>query len=589
MARLKVFLLGTPYVEFDGEVLNFGRRKSLAILAYLASTMQPCSRDTLASIFWPNDHNPRARLRRTLVDLNETPLQSQIEASRDTVTLLKDDSLWVDIHEFNQLVEEQAPTKNMAAVDLYRDEFMAGFTLRNSAEFDTWQSIQTQIFQQRLTKVLEQLVSINIEAGNTTQAYDYAHRWLIVDALHERANSQFMRLCVANGQRNTALRQFEIYSELLAKELGIGPSEDMIDLYHTIKNNAPVPLIELSSESSSNLPSLPKLFIGREEILRHLKARLLDIKQEMHGQSILAVQGWPGVGKTTLASVLAHDKDLHGLFPDGVLFTSLGEQPDLFTELMNWASLVAVNGVGKTSSVKNLSERLSSALSDKHVLLIVDDVWDTNHAIPFCIGGKQSVMLITTRMNNVAQALTAKPDAIFHLPILNEEQSLELLRVIAPQVVKQNPDEAKELVNHLEGLPLALQVAGRLLHAEMQMGWGITTLLKELKEGVEILDKKAPSDLIAAGYEAAPTIRVLLQRSTNRLNIEVRKQFALLGAFAPKPATFDLNAMQAVWRVADPKPSVRTLVARGLLEPLSNGRFQMHAILVMHAKSMFGD
>jgi hypothetical protein len=45
--------------------------------------------------------------------------------------------------------------------------------------------------------------------------------------------------------------------------------------------------------------------------------------------------------------------------------------------------------------------------------------------------------------------------------------------------------------------------------------------------------------------------------------------------------------MKAVWQVEDPKPTVRILVDRGLLEPITEiGRFQMHALLVMHAKTL---
>jgi hypothetical protein len=38
--------------------------------------------------------------------------------------------------------------------------------------------------------------------------------------------------------------------------------------------------------------------------------------------------------------------------------------------------------------------------------------------------------------------------------------------------------------------------------------------------------------------------------------------------------------------VDDPRPTVRVLVNRGLLEPLTGGRFQMHSLLVLHAKSL---
>jgi hypothetical protein len=84
----------------------------------------------------------------------------------------------------------------------------------------------------------------------------------------------------------------------------------------------------------------------------------------------------------------------------------------------------------------------------------------------------------------------------------------------------------------------------------------------------------------------APTIRALLKRSTDALDEETLVRFALLGLFVPKPATFDLRAMASVWDVDDPRPTARLLTNRGLIEPISGGRFQMHALLVMHSKSL---
>ena len=97
-----------------------------------------------------------------------------------------------------------------------------------------------------------------------------------------------------------------------------------------------------------------------------------------------------------------------------------------------------------------------------------------------------------------------------------------------------------------------------------------------------------------------------LEYQGKRLNLDRRKAFALLaylalakhrqkrdflatfllGVFVPKPATFDLGAMATAWEVSDPKPFARILVNRGLLEPISGGRFQMHALLVYHARSL---
>ena len=82
------------------------------------------------------------------------------------------------------------------------------------------------------------------------------------------------------------------------------------------------------------------------------------------------------------------------------------------------------------------------------------------------------------------------------------------------------------------------------------------------------------------------TVAALLKRSTDLLDPETRRRFAFLGLFVPKPATFDLEAMAVAWDVTDPKPIARALVNRGLLEPISGGRFQLHAVLVLHARSL---
>ncbi len=73
------------------------------------------------------------------------------------------------------------------------------------------------------------------------------------------------------------------------------------------------------------------------------------------------------------------------------------------------------------------------------------------------------------------------------------------------------------------------------------------------------------------------------------LDEHTRDCYAFLGAFAPKPATFDLEAMQAVWDVGAPKPIAKKLINYGLLEPVGGGRFQMHALLVAHARSLLSD
>jgi hypothetical protein len=152
------------------------------------------------------------------------------------------------------------------------------------------------------------------------------------------------------------------------------------------------------------------------------------------------------------------------------------------------------------------------------------------------------------------------------------------------KVVAEHPDECLQLVDDLECLPLGLHVAARLLRAESKLGWGVTELIEEIRSGAKVIEAKAPSN--RAHGKDIPTVRALLQKSTDMLDEHTRECFAYLAAFKEKPATFDLAAVKAVWMVDDAKPIMRKLVGHGLIEPVGNGRFQMHALLVAHAISL---
>ncbi|MBV7339655.1 SARP family transcriptional regulator, partial [Chloroflexi bacterium TSY] len=69
-----LYLFGYPQIKINGQPTDIKSRKGLALLAYLAVTRQPQSRDTLAGLLWPEYDQTRARanLRRTLYNLNRT-------------------------------------------------------------------------------------------------------------------------------------------------------------------------------------------------------------------------------------------------------------------------------------------------------------------------------------------------------------------------------------------------------------------------------------------------------------------------------------------------------------------------------------
>lgn len=332
-------------------------------------------------------------------------------------------------------------------------------------------------------------------------------------------------------------------------------------------------------------PRFPDLiFIGRENSLQEIKALLGLIDGAAARPQQAIVRGWPGVGKTTLVSILSRDPDMSRAYPDGVLWASLDQKPTLMSILAGWGRALGRDDLLRVPTAEEAVTELRAILQHRRMLLIVDDVWETGHGALFQkVRGGNCGLLITTRLDKVAETLAQTESEIYKLPVLAEEDALKLMHILAPMVVAQHSDACRELVNDLECLPLALHVAARLLRKRFKRGLEVRTLLDEIRKGAAVIEAEAPYDRAEEGN--LPTVKALLQKSTDLLTERTRECFAYLGVFAPKPATFDLPAMKDVWQVDDPTPIAEDLMDHGLLEPAGGGRFQMHALLVAHARS----
>lgn len=601
MSDLRLYLLGSPRLELQGKTLKIERRKALALAAYLALNDQPQSREVVASLLWPDLDDERARtaLRSTLRALTAHVPFEWIRADRAMLSLNRE-HVWVDVSVFTRLIAASRSHAHSLetvcdacvesfkqALTLYRADFLFGFQLSNNLDCEDWQRIQREWLRREFADIHRRLSTYYADLKQYSLAINYAQQWLAIDPLHEPAYRQLMRLYPANGQRSEALRLYKQCVELLDSELATPPEVETRRLYASIQNHDLLASYQNGDEgvvSSGIMPPLPPLVIGREEALGEIKRRLGIGSVETRAVTVL--QGWPGVGKSTTVSLLAHDSEIARKFPDGILWASLGEKPDIAGAIGAWADALRLSEPGRARKLEDISAQMIAVLREKRVLLIVDDIWQADHAMPFRVGGQLCALVMTTRLNDVASALAPTAADIYRLPVLSESAGLELLHNLTPETVADHPDEARELVHDLEGLPLAIHVAGRLLHSEASMGWGVRDLLQELRTGTALLKAKIPGDMLGIAHDTSLTVAALLKRSTDLLDAETRTYFAYLGLFVPKPATFHLEALAIAWNTDDPKPIARRLVNRGLLEPVSGGRFQMHALLVLHARSL---
>ncbi|MCK6624068.1 MAG: AAA family ATPase [Anaerolineae bacterium] len=406
MAELKLYLFGSPRVELDQAPVDIERRKAMALLAYLAVSNQPHSRDALATLFWPDldQQRGRAYFRRDLAALNTSLPGGWLSADRETVELNREAGLWVDTGQFQRLLADcqaHGHTSEIVCADclpllteaaaLYTGDFLAGFTLRDSPEFDDWQFFQTEGLRQDLASALERLVRGLSSQGASEAALPHARRWVALDPLHEPAQQQLMQLYHQAGQSTAALRQYEEYAKLLDDELGLPPEEETTTLYEAIKAKRILkPFLKIRPEPASkvevltetrpqppasltpvepapprhNLPAELSPFIGREAELGQLRQLLLHEPD----CRLLTLVGPGGTGKTRLA--LAAAAALLEAFPAGVYFVSLAPvgEPELIVSAI--AEALAFNFAGAADP----KDQLRTYLREKHLLLLLDNV-----------------------------------------------------------------------------------------------------------------------------------------------------------------------------------------------------------------------
>jgi predicted ATPase/DNA-binding SARP family transcriptional activator len=256
MSSLKLYLLGPPRLERDGVPLELDRRKNVALVAYLAVTGEWHTREALITLLWPELEPSRARagLRRNLSRLRKALGDEWVVVDREAVGTDPDADLWLDVEQFRHLLQawqehghaeaevcRQCLDTLAEGVELYRGDFLEGFTLRDSPTFDEFQFFQTEGLRRELASALERLVRGHSAQGNYEPAISYARRWLALDPLHEPVHRHLMQLYAWSGQRAAALRQYTECEGVLQEELGVEPEQETTQLYQAIKEKRPPP------------------------------------------------------------------------------------------------------------------------------------------------------------------------------------------------------------------------------------------------------------------------------------------------------------------------------------------------------------
>ena len=252
MARLNITLFGPFRVGRDGEAVTaFKSNKVRGLLAYQAVEIQrPHRCDSLAAMLWSDwtDHEARNNLRYALANLRSAigdrkAQPPYLTITREAIQFNTDSDHSIDVGDFTALLSAgEAGTLDIErlteAVNLYRGEFMEGFSISDSPLFQEWMELKREQLHRQLVDTLRQLCAAYESQGAIKHALVYARRQVVVEPWQEDGHRQVMRLLAASGQSGAALAQYETCRQLLAADLGTQPSEQTRELYDLIQKGA---------------------------------------------------------------------------------------------------------------------------------------------------------------------------------------------------------------------------------------------------------------------------------------------------------------------------------------------------------------
>lgn len=371
--------------------------------------------------------------------------------------------------------------------------------------------------------------------------------------------------------RDPALREFLARLGEVEDGLTIRRFDSADELAQAVKEDVAGWLARRHREGSRTPPAVfhgvpsrpPSSFIGRQTEIARMARALRSGKD-------LAIEGPPGVGKTTLAIALVHHPGIIRHFRDGVLWASLGPRADAADALAGWAQAlgragIVVEDITRLPRLADRTQAVRDGIGLRRMLLVIDDVWESEAGDLLRCGGPNCALAITTRDRQIAHAFAGGSRAE-PLAALQEDDACRLLALLAPEACEADPDGARGLVRAVGCLPQAVRLIGGYLARPGASMFGdlfaglATTAFEEMADPRKRL--QLAEQRLGAGTKTTLEETILL--SLHDLPPEARQAFSGLGAFAAKPERFTPEAAAAV--TASGASSLALLAARNLLE-----------------------
>ncbi len=238
---LRIFGFGPGRVELKGETIPATAWGAIAARQLLFYMMihEACTREQIVADFWPDlpPQKAKASFHTTKFRLNRALGVDAIDYDGQLYMLHPDLNVWFDVKEFHQRLDKWRETQDVdvlaAATELYNGDFL-------SECYMDWCGVEREALRVVCMEALEALAERLLTRRQYKRAVRALRQALTLEPTRETYHQQLMRAYGLSGQRSEALVQYERCATELREQLGAAPSQDTVELYRRILEEAPL-------------------------------------------------------------------------------------------------------------------------------------------------------------------------------------------------------------------------------------------------------------------------------------------------------------------------------------------------------------
>lgn len=592
-------LLGKFRASVDArEIIGFPTEKVRSLLCYLALESEHAhQRETLAGIFWPEQESAAARSNvrkslhrlRSLLDESDPGLSAEhFIVTRDSVQIIPS-AVWIDANEVTRQIAAVFSHAHRqlhacpsclaalaAAVERYQGQLLPDAAVSDAPAFEEWLLLRRERLDHQVVAALQDLVAAHAARNDHERAILFGRRLVELDPYNEKGYRLLMHALVQHGQTNEALTIYARLENLLRTDLGVRPESKTVALAHQMRIIRQEGATKPRGSPLNGVPAQFTPFWGRQAELRLINDLVLDPTSRL-----LSIVGPGGIGKTRLCIEAAREISATSEFHDGIYFVPLSSAVTR-TDLI--AALATEIGVPLRKQHEILPQVLDF-LRNKRALLVLDDfehlvahgqvLTDILAAAPrveLLVSTRQPLNLRAERHVRVAgldypdTELSSDAGDTALAGFSSVQLFLQTARAAMPEfaLTPDNQDDIRRICNLLQGIPLAIEIAGRWIRLA-----DCATIAGEIAQSLDLL--------VSPLIDLPDRHRSMTAVFAHSWQMLTPAEQALLARLSVFRGPFSLSTALAVLDCTI--KDIATLLDKSLLQRTAGGRYVLHELL----------